>query len=83
MNVTSYLPDELVQAVDQIARQNHSSRSAVVKEALEHYLKRFRVGSWPDEILAWRGDPEFPPFESVRGQEQRSHADPFGDDAGK
>ena len=78
MNISSYLPDDLVRALDRLAREHHSSRSAVIRDALELYLRRFRPGAWPDEVMSWQGDVGFAPFESLRGAEDQQGKDPFG-----
>jgi predicted transcriptional regulator len=77
MNITSYLPDELVSSLDRLAREQHSSRSAVIRQALEMYLQRQQAGAWPQRVREWTGDPDFPPFESLRGTEQAGDGDPF------
>ena len=76
MNVSAYLPDDLVQAVDRHAQTTRTSRSAVLREALEQYLKRMSTGAWPADLMAWEGDADFPPFESLR-DETESTKDPF------
>lgn len=77
MNVTSYLSDDLVESIDQLAREQHSSRSAVIRRALEMYLRRREAGAWPQPVRDWQGDPGFAPFESLRGIEQAGSRDPF------
>ena len=77
MNVTSYLPDELVPLIDRLARQRQVSRSAVIREALEAYLRREQPGSWPEPVMAWPGDSLFPAFESLREAEEDRIDDPF------
>lgn len=77
MNITSYLPDELVSSLDRLAREQHRSRSAVIRQALEMYLQRQQAGAWPQRVREWRGDPAFPAFESLRGKEQAGDGDPF------
>jgi len=64
MNITSYLPDELVPLIDRIARQRRVSRSAVIREALEAYLRREQPGAWP---------------ESLREQDENRIDDPFAE----
>lgn len=77
MNITSYLPDALVESIDRLAREQHSSRSAVIRQALEMYLRRREAGGWPQSVCDWQGDPGFAPFESLRGGEQTGGRDPF------
>ncbi len=78
MNITAYLPDELVQSLDRVARDLHSSRSAVMREALELYLRRMQPNAWPAAVMTWKRE-DFPAFESLRSHEQRQARDPFAD----
>lgn len=66
MNVSSYLPDDLVRAVDRLATEQRSSRSAIIREALTAHVARLRPGAWPDDVLHGTGDADWPPFESLR-----------------
>jgi Arc/MetJ-type ribon-helix-helix transcriptional regulator len=66
-----------VTAIDQLARDRHSSRSALIREAIEFYLKRRQPNAWPDDVRNWTGDPDFAPFESLRSAEQGGGRDPF------
>ena len=77
MNITSYLPDELVRTLDRVAKERQSSPSTVMREALELYLRRMQPSAWPAEVLAWQADRSVPPFESLRGAEQHRVRDPF------
>ncbi len=77
MKITSSLPDELVRSLDRLAREQHSSRSAVIRQALETYLQRRQAGAWPQRVRDWRGAPDFPAFESLRGAEQTGRSVPF------
>jgi len=81
MNISAYLPDELVAALDRVASAARSSRSAVMREAVELYLKRTQPGAWPEGVLSWQGDPAFVPFESLRAQEPPRVCDAFADAA--
>ena len=76
MNISTYLPDHLLGTLDHLAKERQLSRSAVIREALEAYLARFERGAWPDEVMMWDGDPEFPPFEATRGTDAGT-GDPF------
>ena len=77
MNISAYLPDKLIAAVDRLARDARTSRSALIREAIELYLRRRERGAWPDAVQQWPGDAEFPPFESGRGTAEHETRDPF------
>lgn len=71
-------PDELIRVVDRLAHEQRSSRSAVIRSALETYVARFQSSGWPDEVRAWTGEADYPPFESSRGSGQvPDRGDPF------
>lgn len=63
------------------AEARRQSRSAVMREALEAYLRRNQPGGWPAEILEWQGDPAVEPFESLRPLKDEVRSDPFEDPA--
>ncbi len=77
MNINTYLPDNLAEQLDRLAETRRQSRSAVMREALEAYLKRHRADGWPAEILQWKGDPEVEPFETGRQPAQADGRYPF------
>ena len=79
MNISAYLPDHLVTALDRLAKTSRSSRSAVMREAVELYIRQRSPGAWPEAVMTWDGDRDFPSFESLRGREQSSAADLFDD----
>ena len=57
----------IVRSLDRLAQEQHISRSAVIRQALEMYLQRQQAGAWPRRVREWNGDPDFPAFESLRG----------------
>lgn len=77
VNISSYLPEELIEAVDRLARERHVSRSAVIREAIESHMARYQPGAWPDAVMCWPGDPDFPRFEATRGADETQARDPF------
>jgi hypothetical protein len=79
MNINTYLPGGLADRLDRLAEARGLSRSAVMREALEAYLRRNQPGGWPDEILEWQGDPEIEPFEALRPVVDSERRDPFDD----
>ena len=81
MYINAYLPDELAEQLDRLADMRGQSRSAVMREALEAYLRHDRASGWPAEILDWKGDPAAEPFESGRPPPQADSRDPFAEGA--
>lgn len=77
MNISTYLPERLLGALNRLARERHVSRSAIIREAVEGHLARYQRGAWPDEVMSWQGDAEFPPFEAARDIDDLRARDPF------
>ena len=75
MNISTYIPDELLRSVDDFAHQSRLSRSAIIREALEHYLRLHRIEGWPQIVRTWDGDPQLTGFEPLRRRIART--DPF------
>jgi hypothetical protein len=66
MNISTYIPDDLLRSVDDFAHQSRLSRSAIIRDALEHYLRLHRIEGWPQVVRTWNGDPTFSDFDSIR-----------------
>lgn len=62
MNISTYLPDDLLTTVDAFASENSLSRSAIIREGLELFLARHRVDGWPEVVRNWSGDALSPPM---------------------
>jgi predicted transcriptional regulator len=62
MNISTYLPDDLLATVDAFASENSLSRSAIIREGLELFLARHRVDGWPELVRNWSGDAISPPM---------------------
>jgi len=77
MNISTYLPQHLLDALERLARERHVSRSAIIREAVETHLERYQRGAWPAEVMNWQGDPDFPPFEATRTADDPHARDPF------
>ncbi|HEY4491588.1 MAG TPA: ribbon-helix-helix protein, CopG family [Acidobacteriota bacterium] len=58
MQITIYLPDDLIRKVDSLARKQRKSRSALIQEALSRDLEATRTISYPGDTLsvfgAWK-----------------------------
>ena len=77
MNISTYLPDDLLATVDAFAAQQSISRSAMIREGLELYLARHRTDGWPPLVRKWTGDAQHPLLEIP--QAAKTVSDPFGE----
>lgn len=73
MNFSIHLPQPLLVSLDQFAKSHNTSRSGVVREAVQAYLAKEAKSEWPADLQAWMqtpADPEdtadWPDFDAVR-----------------
>ena len=59
MNFSVYLKDELVARLEAIAEREKVSRNNLITEALERFIKEHEASYWGEEVLNWKGCPEF------------------------
>ena len=74
--ITAHLPDELVEALDTVARQLNRSRAEIVRHAIERYLADFDDLSVALERLQDPSDPVLD-WDTVRGALSRGAGEPF------
>ena len=68
MNFSIHVDDELGNALDQLARVEHRSRNALIREALREFVASRQRQRWPESVKKLAGaDPGLPPFEDHRG----------------
>ena len=67
MNFNIYLDDETARLLQQETEKNHLSRNAIIREAITSWLNN-KHKQWPEEILNYQGDEDFPAFESYRDE---------------
>ena len=77
MNFNIYLDDETGRRLNQVAKQAGESRNALVRQAVSNWLNRHGKPQWPDEVLAFKGMADTPPFEANRGRLKPPIADPL------
>jgi len=77
MNFNIYLDDETGQQLAQVAKQVGESRNALVRQAVSDWLNRHGKPQWPDEVLAFKGMADMPPFEASRDKLKPPAADPL------
>ncbi len=53
MNFSIHLPQPLLIDLDNYAKSHHTSRSSVVREAVQAYLVQQKKSEWPADLRAW------------------------------
>ncbi len=77
MHFNIYLDDGTGERLTQAAQQAGETRNAVIRRAVREWLDRCGTPSWPEEVLAFTGEPEMPPFEEGRVGMQAAPVDPL------
>lgn len=77
MNFNVYLDDVTGQELIAAAARTGETRNALIRQAVAEWLRRQTKPSWPDEVLAFKGVGDFPPFESGRDRLGSPAPDPF------
>jgi predicted transcriptional regulator len=78
MNFNVYLDSTLGEALQRLARRRKTTRNALIRKAVEDLVtKEARSPSWSKQVLEWRGEPAFEPFESRRRELGEPAADPL------
>ena len=70
MQLTIDLPQDLEQDLIRQAAQYNIPLQTLVLQALRKLVqpKPSTISQWPDDILNYQGDPDFPAFESYRAE---------------
>ena len=66
MNFSVHLSDELVERLNQTARESGKTRNALIREAVAEWLGRRRAARWPEEVTDFRGIRGIKRFEENR-----------------
>ena len=67
MNLSIYLPKQLETRLSLISQQLHTSKNAIVREALEEWITHHSPHSnWPPHFFDFEPIKEAPDFESYR-----------------
>lgn len=77
MNFNIYLDDETGRQLNQVAKQAGESRNALVRQAVNAWLKQYSKPQWPEAVLAFKGMAELPPFETGRDSLKPPADDPL------
>ncbi|MFM9881272.1 MAG: hypothetical protein ACKVOO_12780 [Burkholderiaceae bacterium] len=79
MNFSIHLPQPLLLDLDDYAKSHNTSRSGVVREAVQAYLVQQKKSEWPADLLAWMKAPpdpidtaDWPDFDAIRKEANES-----------
>ena len=62
MNFSVHLPQPLLVNLDRFAKTHNTSRSGVVREAVERYLEQQSKSEWPADLRVWMEEALRPGF---------------------
>jgi predicted transcriptional regulator len=78
MNFSIHLPQPLLADLDQFAQMRKTSRSGIVRDAVENYLAQQHSSAWPDDLRKWMeqgikagfktGKMDAPDFQAMRSE---------------
>jgi gamma-glutamyl:cysteine ligase YbdK (ATP-grasp superfamily) len=77
VNFNVYVDDATGERIAALAKQRRTTRNAIVREALEHWLGTHGRRTWPKRVLSFEGQPDFPAFETHRADLSAVPTDPF------
>ena len=63
MNFSIHLPQPLLVNLDHYAKTHNTSRSGVVREAVERYLEQKSKSEWPSDLRVWMEEALQPGFQ--------------------
>jgi Ribbon-helix-helix protein, copG family len=77
MHFNIYLDDETGQRLTAAAKERGENRNAVIRQAVQEWLRRDGMAAWPAVVLSHGGDAKMPAFETGREQLGSPSADPL------
>jgi Arc/MetJ-type ribon-helix-helix transcriptional regulator len=77
MNFSVHLNDELVERLNQTAKESGKARNALIREAVAEWLGRRRPAAWPVEVINFRGIRRMKRFEEDRNTLKPPRSSPF------
>jgi hypothetical protein len=77
VNFKIYLDDETGQRLTTAASQRGETRNAVIRQAVQDWLRRDGRAEWPALVLSHTGMPDMPPFEAGREELLPPPGDPL------
>lgn len=77
MNVTIYLEDPLAKELSHWSKSSGQNRNAIIREAIHEWLEHRKQQQWPEAVLQFKGEADFPAFETYRNELQIPKEDPL------
>jgi len=76
MNFSVHLKDEMIERLNETARESGKTRNALIREAVAEWLERRRPARWPADIVNFGGIRGIKRFEENR-KELKPPRSPF------
>lgn len=80
MNFSVYLDDKMGKRLQALSEATGESRNALIRRAIEEFVSRKMSRTWPEDVMAFMGDPKIVPFEQRRSDVKAPADDPFEKD---
>ena len=77
MNINIYLEDTLANSLNDYVKKLHKSRNAIIREAVNDWIKNHERRKWPASIITFKGVANLTPFESFRQELLPPDEDPL------
>jgi hypothetical protein len=77
MNFNIYVDKETGERLARMAKRRRTSRNALIREALQHFVAQGPGAQWPGEVLGFQGVRKVRPFEAARRKLVPPSADPL------
>ena len=76
MHFNVYVDDQLGHQLTETATAQGVTRNRLIRIVLKQYIDQHNQ-DWPQSILDFKGDPDFPAFETSRSEFLPEREDPF------
>ncbi len=76
MNFNLYLSDQIGKQLNVYAEKQGITRNRLIREAIDLFIQKMER-TWPEEILNFKGIPDFPAFELDRREFISPKEDPL------
>lgn len=77
MNFNIYVDKQTGERLAKLAKKRRTSRNALIREALRHFVAQGSAAQWPREVLDFQGIRSMPPFEAARRKLTPPSTDPL------
>lgn len=68
MHFNFYIDDQTGQQLNAAAERFGRSRNSLIREAVEEWIARHMREQWPDAVMKFSGEPDFPALDAPRSK---------------